>query len=94
MKSTMKLPAFLFALTVAAIADANPAGTIPVAMTPSPAFDQVDANKDGAITKDEIGTTKELPSFSFDDADRNHDGKLSKAEYDAATKAHKPQMGG
>jgi Ca2+-binding EF-hand superfamily protein len=43
-------------------------------------FDELDKNKDGFITKDEVPATIEL-STSFVNFDTNADGKLSKDEY-------------
>ena len=43
-------------------------------------FDELDKNKDGFITKDEVPATLEL-STSFVNFDDNADGKLSKDEY-------------
>jgi hypothetical protein len=99
MKSTMMLPAFLLGLTLTASAGASPTGIeqtgiLPVAMTPSPTFAQVDANKDGVISNEEVSAAKALQNTSFDSADLNRDGSLSKAEYDAATKTLIPQEGG
>ena len=43
-------------------------------------FDELDKNKDGFITKDEVPATVEL-STSFVNFDNNADGRLSKDEY-------------
>ena len=43
-------------------------------------FDELDKNRDGFITKDEVPATLEL-STSFVNFDDNADGKLSKDEY-------------
>jgi hypothetical protein len=93
MKSTLALSAALFALSVA-VSGADAAGTQQSTMTPSPAFEQVDTNRDGVVTKEEITAAKALQNTSFDSADQNKDGKLNKAEYDAASKIHDPQQGG
>jgi hypothetical protein len=93
MNSRLALSAALFALSVAAFG-ANAAGTQPSTMTPSPAFEQVDANKDGVVTREEATMAKALQNTSFDSADQNKDGKLNRAEYDAASKIHDPQQGG
>lgn len=93
MKS-MTIQASLTALTLITAtglgwADTAPGSMHPAAMTQTPTFDQVDTNKDGAITQDEAGTAKVLQQDSgFTSADQNKDGKLSKTEYDAAMKAH------
>jgi hypothetical protein len=64
MKSMM-IPASLMALTLAASAGVGLAGTqqgeaVHTAMTPSPSFDQVDANKDGSISLEEASAVKAL----------------------------------
>jgi hypothetical protein len=48
--------------------------------TQSLKFDQLDINRDGFITKEEVPATLEL-STSFVNFDDNADGKLSKDEY-------------
>ncbi|MBK8162557.1 MAG: hypothetical protein IPK65_05245 [Gammaproteobacteria bacterium] len=97
MKSMM-IPASLMALTLAASAGVGLAGTqqgeaVHTAMTPSPSFDQVDANKDGSISLEEASAAKALENTRFESADQNGDGKLSKAEYAAAVKPHDRQGG-
>jgi len=54
-----------------------------VALAAPPAFEDVDRNKDGAITADEAAGVEGLDMAS---ADANGDGMLSKQEYDAAAK--------
>lgn len=54
-----------------------------VALAAPPAFQDVDRNKDGAITADEAAAVEGLDMAS---ADTNGDGKLSQQEYDAAAK--------
>ncbi|MCC6208228.1 MAG: hypothetical protein IT488_08750 [Gammaproteobacteria bacterium] len=94
MKS-MTIQASLTALTMimaagAGMADQLPESSMhPAAMTQHPSFDQVDINKDGAITKDEAGAAKVVQQDSdFTSADQDKDGVLSKTEYDAMLKAH------
>jgi hypothetical protein len=53
------------------------------ALAAPPAFEDVDRNKDGAITADEAAGVEGLDMAS---ADANGDGMLSKQEYDAAAK--------
>jgi len=53
------------------------------AMAAAPAFEDVDMNKDGAITADEAASVEGLDMAS---ADTNGDGMLSKDEYEAAAK--------
>ena len=95
----MTIQASLTALTLIAAAGTGWADTPPgsmhhTAMTQAPAFDQVDSNKDGSISKDEAGTARVLQQDSrFTSADQDKDGKLSRTEYDAATKAHDRQGG-
>jgi hypothetical protein len=93
MKSTMIISAFAIALTLTAPVGASPAVATPVAMTPAPTFEQADANKDGAVSRDEAVAAKALHNTSFDTADQNKDGRLSKVEYDAAIKASTQQGG-
>lgn len=50
-------------------------------------FDDMDKNKDGGITKDELADT-EMLSQHFATADKDGDGKLSKSEVDA----HRAEM--
>lgn len=47
----------------------------------APAFDDVDANKDGMLSKVEASVVKGL---DFADADLDKDGMLDRAEYEAA----------
>jgi hypothetical protein len=54
-----------------------------VALAAPPAFEDVDRNKDGAITADEAAGVEGLDMAS---ADANGDGMLSKQEYEAAAK--------
>lgn len=54
-----------------------------VALAAPPAFQDVDRNKDGAITADEAAAVEGLDMAS---ADTNGDGMLSQQEYDAAAK--------
>lgn len=48
----------------------------------SPAFDEIDANKDGRLSKAEAAVVKGL---DFAKADANKDGSLDRSEYAAAT---------
>lgn len=54
-----------------------------VAFAAPPAFEDVDTNKDGVITVEEVITVEGLDMAT---ADTNGDGKLSKQEYEAAAK--------
>lgn len=54
-----------------------------VALAAPPAFQDVDVNKDGAITADEAAGVEGLDMAS---ADANGDGKLSMKEYQEAAK--------
>jgi len=47
----------------------------------APSFDEVDTNKDGAISESEASAVETL---DFAAADTDKDGKLSRAEYEAA----------
>ena len=51
------------------------------AQSSAPPFEQIDKNKDGALTKSEA---KQATGLDFDKADVNRDGKLSRAEYETA----------
>lgn len=53
------------------------------ALAAPPAFEDVDRNKDGAITADEAAGVEGLDMAA---ADANGDGMLSKKEYEAAAK--------
>lgn len=53
------------------------------ALAAPPAFEDIDRNKDGAITADEAASVEGLDMAS---ADANGDGMLSKTEYEAAAK--------
>lgn len=46
-----------------------------------PAFNELDRDRDGVLTKDETATVKGL---DFAKADTNKDGRLDRAEYEAA----------
>jgi hypothetical protein len=75
--------------------EAPPPATEPMPPTPAPAapvdsgmsFEDMDKNKDGGISKDELADT-EMLSQHFAGADKDSDGKLSKAEVDA----HRAEM--
>jgi hypothetical protein len=47
----------------------------------APTFDEVDADKDGAISATEAA---EVPALDFAAADTDKDGTLSRSEYEAA----------
>lgn len=72
-----------------------PPATEPMPSTPAPAaatdsgmsFEDMDTNKDGGITKDELADT-EMLSQHFATADKDSDGKLTKSEVDA----HRAEM--
>lgn len=53
------------------------------ALAAPPAFEDVDRNKDGAITMEEAVKVEGLDMAT---ADSNGDGKLTKAEYEEAAK--------
>lgn len=57
-------------------------GVATVALAASPAFEDVDQNKDGRISQAEARTVEGL---DFSKADKNGDGWLSRSEYQAAT---------
>lgn len=72
-----------------------PPATEPMPSTPAPAapvdsgmsFEDMDKNKDGGITKDELADT-EMLNQHFATADKDGDGKLTKSEVDA----HRAEM--
>ncbi|GAB3351887.1 EF-hand domain-containing protein [Lysobacter tyrosinilyticus] len=78
-----------------------PPATEPMPATPAPAmptdsgmsFEDMDKNKDGSVTKDELADT-EMLSQHFATADKDGDGKLSKAEVDAHRAAMMAKPGG
>jgi hypothetical protein len=47
----------------------------------APAFNDLDKNHDGKLTRAEAASVKDL---DFDKADTNRDGSLDRAEYEAA----------
>ena len=54
------------------------------ALAAPPAFETVDTNSDGKITKEEVAVVEGL---DFEAADANQDGTLDRAEYEAAAEA-------
>lgn len=48
----------------------------------SPAFDSLDSNRDGVISKEEASRSS-LSAKSLKSMDKNLDGKISKAEYES-----------
>ena len=75
-----------------------PPATEPMPSTPAPtdsgmSFDDMDKNKDGGITKDELADT-EMLSQHFATADKDGDGKLSKSEVDGHRAEMMPKPGG
>lgn len=69
----------LSALLVSGVAVANPLEKS--TQSSAPPFEQIDKNKDGALSKSEA---KQAPGLDFSKADVNRDGKLSRAEYETA----------
>jgi hypothetical protein len=63
------------AVLVASVAIAS------VAFAEAPAFDDIDANKDGKLSKAEASAVKGL---DFAKADRDQNGTLDRVEYEAA----------
>jgi hypothetical protein len=68
----MKTTTTLFALAFSAVA---------LAQGGAPAFEEVDSNADGAITREEASV---IEGLDFDRLDANQDGLLSREEYTAA----------
>ena len=52
------------------------------AMTSDPMWDDLDTNRDGYLTKDELTGAPALVTH-FDTIDTDHDGKISQAEWKA-----------
>lgn len=50
-----------------------------------PSFDDVDANHDGVVSKDEAS---KIEGLDFATCDKNQDGSLSREEYDACAQTH------
>jgi Ca2+-binding EF-hand superfamily protein len=61
-------------------------------MDPDKAFDKLDTNKDGFVTKDEVKGHPMLEKH-FDEVDTNKDGKISKEELEAHYKMMEEKMG-
>lgn len=84
--------AMTFALAATALAGAAVAQPPPGGgpggppMDPAVRFKMMDANADGAVTKDEWRG----PAERFDAIDTNHDGKISPAELAAAPRGPRP----
>jgi hypothetical protein len=83
MRITIILALGATALAGAALAQ-PPAGGPP--MDPAARFKMMDANSDGAVTKDEW----KGPAERFDAIDTNHDGKITAAEMAAAPRRGPP----
>ena len=74
MKKLSKAP-----IVIATVAQLSVAGIALAAETPQ--FDQLDANRDGMLSKSEA---MKAPGLDFAKADSNKDGALSRTEYEAA----------
>ena len=68
-----KISSVLTAISVVALASASYAA--------GPAFNELDKDRDGLLTKAEASSVKGL---DFAKADTNKDGRLDRAEYEAA----------
>jgi len=79
--------ALLAAAAMAVAAPAMAADGPPPGMTPESVVAMSDANKDGAVTKDE---TERWPAGTFDRADANKDGKVTVDELKADWAANYP----
>lgn len=70
--------------SVSALVQANPGAVVQTAVMQPPSFEDVDANKDGVISKDEAIKAKALNNADFTAADKDGNGLLSKNEYEQA----------
>jgi hypothetical protein len=68
-------------LAVAALAAAQ--NDLPQTPEKPPAFDQIDKNQDGAVSKTEAQGS--WLAGRFESIDANHDGSVSRSEYEKAT---------
>jgi hyperosmotically inducible periplasmic protein len=59
----------------------------PLQAADSAKFDQLDKNRDGVISRDEVRHLKDY-TRAFDDADANKDGKLDRGEFITAEAIH------
>lgn len=78
--------AFLFIslFSLSTLVQANQGTLMQTAIKQPPSFEDVDANKDGVISKDEAIKAKVLNEMDFSAADQDGNGLLSKNEYQHA----------
>ena len=74
-------------LALGSLAQANQGDVIHAAIMQPPAFEDVDINKDGVISKDEAIHAKVMNEQDFAAADKDGNGMLSKNEYRRAVQA-------
>lgn len=86
-----RLVSSLFAalLGLLTVCSAAPAQTTPPAQPQRPSFTELDTNKNGGLTLDEVlvyakKNALDLRGFAIQDVDKNHDGTLSQDELRAA----------
>lgn len=75
------------ALTLAASLAAMQAAAADNAKSDNPKFDQLDKNRDGVLTRDEVRHIRDY-ARPFIEADANKDGKLDRAEFVTAEAIH------
>jgi hypothetical protein len=82
----MKYTLLIISLFAAsAVAQAAQGGSeVQAAIKQPPSFEDVDVNKDGAISKDEAANANVLNDLDFSAADKDGNGMLSKEEYQQA----------
>jgi len=68
-------------------------GTAPLLAAENPKFDQLDRNRDGVLTQDEV---RNIPDYAraFLEADANKDGKLDRDEFVKAEAIHERIVAG
>lgn len=88
--ATSQQPAVPASTPAAAVVSAAPAGPRYSASNLQQAFNYMDANRDGQLSRDEAASFRGVAKY-FDRADTNHDNLLSRGEFERAMNYVKPQ---